>query len=84
MGAAGLGLALYMVDRSSGIHIRYVHSVFGLATLTFMMTTPILGQAIFKVRKKQRIVRQIHRYSGRITLVLLLITIILGVLRALL
>ena len=84
MGAAGVGMALYMVARSSGIHIRSVHSVFGLATLTLMVTTPILGQAVLKVKKKQRIVRQIHRYSGRTTLALLLITIILGVLRALL
>jgi cytochrome bd-type quinol oxidase subunit 2 len=80
--AAGIGFAFYMVGSSSGEHFRVLHTYFGAFTALFLIATPALGQAQFKVKTKKKLVRNFHRWFGRIALVLMLLTIFVGLIQA--
>lgn len=85
---AGLGLGIRMVGENFNNHINTIHSVFGLISICLLSTTPIIGQSIFwaakqknKSIKKIRSIRLIHKWLGRTSLLVVLVTIILGVIR---
>jgi hypothetical protein len=76
----GIIFAFYMVGSSGGIHFRVTHTFLGALTAIFIISMPILGVLLLKIKKKRNIIRNVHRWSGRITLVLMLFTIIGGLL----
>jgi hypothetical protein len=81
LGVAGVGLAVYMIFRTTGIHLRVAHSWFGLVTILFLIHTPLLGHFMLKIRKapdRARRTRAVHRWTGRGTIVLMAATIGLG------
>jgi hypothetical protein len=83
LGVAGLGLAVSMVAVKSGIHLRIVHSWFGLFALLLILISPAFGQAFLKVKKeKKHFFRLAHRWVGRCALLIMLTTIVLGVFQA--
>jgi hypothetical protein len=83
VGVIGIASAVIMVSVLSGIHLRVFHSYVGLVTILALISTPVLGQSIFKVqREKKPKFRKSHRWFGRIALILMLITIILGLFQA--
>jgi len=61
-------------------HFRVVHSWIGFVAFVFTVLTPTLGILHLKVRNIAARLRNFHRWSGRVTLCLLLINIILGLL----
>ena len=76
---SGLVVAIYMVSASTGAHFSVPHAYLGPIILIFAVMTPILGYAQFKPVGEVVKIRTIHRWSGRITLVLLLINILSGI-----
>jgi len=72
---AGLFTAIFMVSQSTGIHFRVPHAYLGAITIIFVAMTPVLGYAQLKVRNNRKTISAIHRWSGWITIVLMLITL---------
>ena len=78
----GLVAAFLMVDQNDSGHIRVPHAWGGLAMIFLAFMTPVLGQLQFKIREKAKQLREKHRWSGKITLIVGLITILSGLLAA--
>lgn len=74
----GLIIGLYMVEDSTGEHFRVNHSFIGVFTILFALLTPILGILMFKFIKKIKILKIIHRWFGRTTIILMIFTVISG------
>lgn len=70
----GLIAAAISVQTSGGPHFRVRHAFYGLAALLFLLASPALGFAIFKTKDKTKIagLKKIHRWMGRITILLML------------
>jgi hypothetical protein len=83
-GGLGIAAASVMVQLTTGVHIRVVHSYAGLVTLAAFIASPLLGQAIFAVKSKEakRSLRVWHRWIGRAAVLLMLGTIVLGLFQA--
>jgi hypothetical protein len=83
LGAFGLGIAVYMVAVKSGIHLRVVHSWFGIFAILLILPSPVFGQAFLKAKKERKpFFRHAHRWAGRSALLVMLAAIILGVFQA--
>ncbi|MQY76124.1 MAG: hypothetical protein GH155_00660 [Spirochaeta sp.] len=78
----GLGLGIYMVEVTSGVHLKAVHTYVGLLTVVLIILTPIIGRSILKGKAGIQARRRLHRWSGRATLIMMLTTIVLGLFRA--
>jgi uncharacterized membrane protein YidH (DUF202 family) len=74
----GLVAAFLMVDQNGSGHIRVPHAWGGLTMIFFAFMTPVLGQLQFKVREKAKQLREKHRWSGRVTLIVGLAAILSG------
>jgi hypothetical protein len=79
---AGLVAAILMVESSGSGHIQIPHAGIGLVEIFLALMTLVLGQLQFKIRDKARQLREKHRWSGRITLIVGLVTILSGLLAA--
>ncbi|MEN6492387.1 MAG: cytochrome b561 domain-containing protein [Rectinema sp.] len=77
---AGLVFALLMVSSTGGPHIRVPHAVIGAVTLVLLVVMPFLGSAIFKTKDKKAIqnLKKTHRHMGRITALMLTVTVAAG------
>lgn len=79
---AGLSVAAYMVYVYMETYfVQEPHAYLGASTFAFVVATPILGIAQFRLKDKR--IRTMHRWSGRITMVLIIATIIAGIQMAL-
>jgi hypothetical protein len=78
LGIVGLGFGIRMVAMSTGIHLRVPHAWLGVTALVLAAAAPILGQAMFKVKKNKAEIRKFHRWVGRAAIVLMALTIISG------
>jgi hypothetical protein len=79
--AAGFAAAIIMVSRSAGQHFSTVHTWFGFSTVLLAATTALLGFLQFnrKIKMTSRpVFRRMHRWSGRITLTLLFVSVLSG------
>lgn len=59
-------------------HFRVIHSWIGFAAFIFTVLTPTIGILQLKVRTMAARLRSFHRWSGRITICLLIINVALG------
>jgi hypothetical protein len=85
IGVAGIAVAVYMVRRTAGVHLRVVHSWFGLATIILLVFSPFFGHFMLKIRKVPRRAKQAraaHRWIGRTALLAMAATIVLGLRQA--
>lgn len=83
IGVIGVGTAVFMIWTYSGAHLRVIHSYFGLITIIVIIASPFMGHGILKIKKEYKpLFRKIHRWLGRVALLLMLITIILGLFQA--
>ena len=85
IGVVGIGIAIYMITRTTGIHLRVPHSWIGLVTILLIIFSPFLGHFMLKIRKapaRAKQARAVHRWIGRITLLFMAATIVLGLLQA--
>lgn len=76
----GLSLAFFMVQASGGPHLRVGHGILGAVTLLFALLMPALGFSIFRAKNKERIatLKLAHRWTGRLTTLLMIITAAAG------
>lgn len=85
LGAIGAAVAMIiagvMVSLSHGVHLVSSHAVLGVITFLLIVITPIVGFGIRSPKVKpvlKKKVRYIHHWLGRITLVLMAVTIYYG------
>ena len=74
----GFFMAFYMVSLLIGIHFQVFHAYLGVITVIMVLMTPVLGFMQFKLKNHRPQVRIMHRWSGRITISLMAITMISG------
>jgi uncharacterized iron-regulated membrane protein len=68
-----------MVAVKSGIHLRVVHSWFGLLALPLILLSPVFGNVFLKAKKERKpFFRLAHRWLGRFALFVMLAAIFLG------
>jgi hypothetical protein len=84
LGGIGIGVAAVMVQLTTGMHLRVIHSFAGLASLTVLAAAPIVGQTIFTAKRKEMkiFLRMWHKWIGRIAILIMLGTIVLGLFQA--
>jgi len=70
-----IALQITLTERA---HFRVVHSWIGFVAFIFTLLTPTLGILQLKFRSVALRLRRFHRWSGRITLCLIVINIVLG------
>jgi len=78
----GLITALYMVSLHEGEHFAVLHANLGLLSVFCAVLTPTLGRMQFIFRQKAGTIRLMHRWSGRITMIILFVTILSGLIHA--
>lgn len=77
---SGLLIAIYLVSLSTGVHFRVPHAYLGAIVIALIVMNPILGYAQLKSPSKATKIHTIHRWSGYVALVLILINMIAGLL----
>jgi hypothetical protein len=78
----GLTAAFLMVNQGDGEHLEVPHTWVGLAVALSASITLVLGILQFKIREKATHLREMHRWSGRITITMALAAILSGLLTA--
>lgn len=78
----GLITAVYMVSIYEGEHFAVLHAYLGLLSVFCAVLTPTLGRMQFIYRQKIATIRPVHRWSGRITIIILFVTILSGLVHA--
>ena len=73
-------VGIYMVALSGFPPLRNIHEIFGVTTGLLVIVAIALGICIKRAKKSKNTIRVSHRWLGRITLGLMVITIILGLL----
>jgi hypothetical protein len=75
---AGISIAAYMVSAyMETFFVREMHAYLGASVFALLIVTPVLG--ILQFRSTDMRIHTIHRWSGRITIMLILSTIIAGI-----
>lgn len=78
----GFVTAVYMVSVSGGSHFRVSHAYIGILTILFSVITPLVGTVSVKWKGHKPQMRNVHIWCGRITVVLIVVTILSGLLQA--
>jgi hypothetical protein len=74
----GLLMGMYMISVWATPHFRVPHAILGLTTVIFAITQPVLGF----VHPKMPSLRPVHRWLGRVVVIMMLISIIAGLSQA--
>jgi len=77
---SGFAVAAAMVQASGGPHFRVTHAIFGIAGLFLLLSTPLMGFMIFRLKGKEKIARlkTVHRWLGRLTASMIAVSAIAG------
>jgi hypothetical protein len=59
-------------------HLAIPHAWLGLAVVALGMLTPVLGLFLVRLGGRVPLIRPLHRWSGRVTLILMAVNILLG------
>lgn len=78
----GFSIAFYMISASGEIHFNVLHSYLGAVTIFMVLITPIIGFLQFRLKSNRTLIRKVHRWSGHITITLMVIAIISGMVQA--
>jgi len=71
-----------MVFQYEGQHLNGLHPRIGISAFGFALITLLLGFYQFQAGAKAKIVRTLHRVFGRLTLILIIGALILGLMHA--
>jgi hypothetical protein len=80
LGVIGVGIATFMIFKTTRIHLRVPHSYLGLATIVLMIYTPTLGYVMLRISNRPAVARRyraVHSLLGRATLILMAVTMVL-------
>ena len=80
--AAGLVVAIGMVQASGGPHLRVLHGIFGTVTIVLGFLTGAGGLITTKARANRKQLRTVHLWVGRVAIVLFLLTVLAGLRQA--
>jgi hypothetical protein len=75
--AAGIAAMVSVIGQ--GHHLNMPHAYFGLVTAAAIFLSALGGTVALSVRSITKAVRPIHRWAGRISIILMLVTIITGI-----
>lgn len=75
---AGIGFIYLYIEGNGGSHFRVPHGLFGLAIAAGAAAVPILGILIFKVKTGKAVLRKVHRWLGRVTVVSMVLNLLSG------
>jgi alcohol dehydrogenase class IV len=81
LSAAGLVMGFYMIQQSTGVHLRIPHAILGAVTLAAVLAQPWVGLAFRKFKKGKKQLRLVHIWMGRAAIALMLLVIVLGLLQ---
>ena len=80
----GIGWIVFVVQVETGVHFMTLHAYLGLVTFILTLGAPVLGYK-YTGRKTDKgrkpLLRILHKITGRVSLVLLMITIISGLIQ---
>jgi len=76
--AAGFASAVTLVTLSGQPHFGPPHTWLGAVTISGIVLTPVLGFSQFRFPAHAAVIRTAHQWSGRLTLIMALITILSG------
>lgn len=76
----GLSIGVYMVQNAGTGQFQAVHGIIGIITFIIIFCTPIAGMAQLKIPSKGK--RTAHIWMGRIGAATMIITVVLGLIRA--
>ncbi len=80
--AAGLLYGIYMIQASSGAHLRVVHTYVGVLALLLNLSMAAVGMLLPRIAKNHPGARAAHRWLGRVTILVLVLTVFLGLAQA--
>lgn len=75
---SGFTSGVIMVAVSAGEHFRLVHHYLGLLTTAMAVLTAVFGYLQFRMKVSTGKMRPLHRWSGRVTLILACVTVVSG------
>jgi hypothetical protein len=75
---SGFASAVTMIAMAGGGHFGSPHTFLGALTLLTILVTPALCFAQFRFRERAAAIRILHRWFGRTTLVMMVITLLTG------
>lgn len=82
LGVGGVAAMTVMLSLLSASHMRILHSYLGLLTVMGMLAAPVLGQVMLKIRGgRKALPLAVHRWLGRLVILLMAATILLGLVR---
>ena len=79
----GLATGLYMVEGSTGVHLRVPHTWLGLVTLVLALLTLVNGYAFLRSKERKKQMRRAHVPMGLAAIVLMALTVVSGLFVAL-
>ncbi len=74
----GFGAVALQITFTGRSHFRIPHSYLGMLVVLLTVTTPVLGMMMTTTRNRAAKLRNYHRWSGRITLFLMLVNVVAG------
>jgi uncharacterized membrane protein YidH (DUF202 family) len=81
----GLATGIYMIEQSTGVHLRLPHTWIGLVTLIVSITVLAIGLVYTKAKKeRKRKLRKVHLTMGYGGVALMVLTLVTGLLVVLL
>jgi uncharacterized membrane protein YozB (DUF420 family) len=78
----GLVYGYYMIQASTGVHFRVLHSFVGLLALLLTVLMAAIGLLLPKIAKGWPGARASHRWMGRLTIVVILVAVLMGLVQA--
>lgn len=80
LGVCALILAFVMIASIQGVHLSNTHGVVGLITVSLLILVPLAGNVMLKIKgtSRKKLFRTIHVWSGRLAVVMMGVTIIIG------
>ncbi|PKN73985.1 MAG: hypothetical protein CVU52_06890 [Deltaproteobacteria bacterium HGW-Deltaproteobacteria-10] len=80
--SAGASMAIAAVWQQKGDHLDGLHPVNGSIAIGLTIISLIIGFYSFKAKKRIPVFKTIHRWAGRLSLLLLIVALITGLMRA--
>lgn len=75
---SGIIVAIIKVKLRGGSHLAFPHAYVGAAIFVFALLTPLLGVLQFRIRQQAARIRIMHRWSGRLLILLLALNVLSG------
>jgi len=82
LAATGLLYGYFMVQEATGMHLRVPHSFLGVLSLVMTLGMTASGLVVLRVARKHPSMRPVHRWAGRATILLLVLTVLSGLVQA--